>query len=219
VNKLKLKNQLSCRGLVIIFILAVVIILASSRISCQAQFWQPTLKLEKNDAGIQQGFVVELPEAAGEPKLEFNRNVFRIDNSDYYQIGFSAKTLPGAQWFRLGMGGYQEDKLKHENYDPESDLYLSLGYDRKRKEEGFDILGELRFFISTSDFGWQVDRASYLSRQDNISLGLSSTWINDKYLNRLGYGPMIKLEKSDYQISLEYFFGDIDWRLEGSYNF
>lgn len=191
---------------------------ATSKIECSADFWQPTIKLERNAHGIQPGFVVELPKAAGEPKLELNQSVFQINKIDYYQIAFSVKPLDSAQWFRLGMGGYQEDRFKHENYDLESDLYLILGYDKPTSSK-INITGEVRIFITDLDLGWQIDRASYLSQANNIFFGLSSIWINDKYLDRLAYGPIIGYKDSKYQISLEYFLGDIDWRLEGKYSF
>ncbi len=200
----------------------IIVFVILSQADCNSQglsSWDIGIGLESYNSGIlQRNLSAIVSEGAGRPELNFRDNVFHLDGSDYYQIDFTANTIDSAQWLKIGMGGYQEDRQKHENYDPESDLFFILGLDNSHQRNSLIIDGQVRLFITDMDWGIQVERLAYL-RGDRTRFGISATGTNDKYIKRYGIGPIAIIDQDDYQLSLEYFIGDINWRLGGSYSF
>jgi len=216
-------KQISYRTHLLILAILIVVLIIICQTDCRSQSlgsWQIGLGLEDNNNQIlQKNLSILVAKGAGKPKLNFRDNVFRLNGSDYYQVDFTAATIDSLDWLRIGMGGYQEDKTAHENYDPHSDLFLILGYDNTYQQNDLLIEGQLRMFITNMSWGWQIDRLAYIRKSSSTSFGISATGVSDKYIDRYGIGPIVTYEQNDYQVSLEYFIGDINWRLGGSYSF
>lgn len=214
---MKLNNKLSNVSIIIILILAIFFLIAASQLRCSAnEFWQIATEVKQSE-NLSTGFEVIALKGGGRPRLRFYQDIFRKNDIDWYQISFTVNTLEDLEWFRLGLGGYQEDKQKHSNFNPQSDLYLLL--EAEKIISRLELDGELRIFITDLSLGFSLENCRYILNQDKIDLGLSVTGTYDSYQKEYGVGAIGRLNEKDYQISVEYFFGDINWRLRGEYCF
>jgi hypothetical protein len=169
------------------------------------------------------GWSLTSPYGAGQPRLRF-KDKARVDQEgiEWFEASFTASTLDDLPWFRIGLAGMQQKKEEKNTRTIDSEMSLVLGY---LGETGLSdnlelhLDAELRTDMETLDLSLYLHRLSILQKQNNLKIGPTLYSRINQQPDFIAPGIIIDWQDQPYNLTIEYFLSDADWRIGGTYSF